>query len=75
MSLASLAFGLNSVSAWFIPAWINIAILYGTQLALMALIGFDSLDKVLWIGILWSLGSIESSIVATFVFSNNFEKV
>jgi hypothetical protein len=75
VSLAALAFGLNSVRAWFIPPWINIAIMYGTQLALMALIGFDSLDKVLWIGILWSLGSITSSIVATFVFSNNFEKV
>ena len=75
ISLGFLAWGLNSVRAWIIPPWINILIMYGTQLALMAIVGFDTMDKVLLIGILWSIGSILSSIVATFVFSKNFTRV
>jgi hypothetical protein len=75
ISLGFLAWGLNSVRAWIIPPWINIFIMYGTQLALMAIVGIDTMDKVLWIGILWAIGSIVSSIVATFVFSKNFTRV
>lgn len=75
MSIGFLAWGLNSVRAWVIPPWINITIMYGTQVLLMAAIGFNTMDKVLWIGIFWSLGSIASSVVATFVFSKNFARV
>lgn len=75
MSLAFLAWGLNSVRAWIMPAWLSISIMYGTQFALMVLIGIDTMDKVLWIGILWSMASIASSVIATFVFSGRFTHV
>jgi hypothetical protein len=74
MSIGFLAWGANSVRGWIIPPLVNITLMYGSQFILILLIGVDSVEKALWIGILWSLVSIASSIVATLMFSRGFRR-
>ena len=74
-SIAATAWGLNSVRAWIIPAWINVPFIFGCQAFLMAVIGVATMEDMLWIGIAWSLLAALMGMAATWRFSRGFTRV
>ena len=74
-SFAFLAWGANGVRGWVIVPWLNIPLMYGTQILLITGIGVDSMNRILWVGIASNIASALTSYVATLRFTNLFSRV